>query len=48
MPTYEETDKLVRKQVPPIAALASPRRGGGRRCRRLAWTADGGRHRLVS
>ena len=32
----------------PIAPLASPRRGGGRRCRRLACTADGGRHRLVS
>ena len=28
--------------------LASPRRGGGRRCRRLACTVDGGRHRLVS
>ena len=32
----------------PIAPLASPRRDGGRRCRRLAWTADGAWHRLVS
>ena len=32
----------------PIAPLASPRQGGGRLCRRLACTTDGGRHRLVS
>ena len=32
----------------PIAPLASPRRGAGCRCRRLACTEDGGRHRLVS
>ena len=32
----------------PIAPLASPRRGGGRRCRLLACTADGSRHCLVS